>query len=196
MADRFSGSFIISIALLAASLMLGGCSNGSGDSSNISETNSFVSPSELNIQSSDSLLFTGIQAADRSIQWPADMSDSLVIGYSFVEPVNEPGVIGSFTPGTLIHLSLDENLTVSALVNRNQAVSDNTQSITGSVQSPHTGDITLTVNQNRVTDTVNLYDTNRLFYIRYDQESDRHYIAEINPERLDVVEGSQPLEMN
>ena len=196
MADRFSGSFIISIALIAASLILVGCSNGSGDSSDISETNTFQAPSELKIRSADSLLFTGIQASDRSIQWPADMSDSLVIGYSFVEPMNEPSAIGSFTPGTLIHLSLDDNLTITARVNRNQAVGENTQSITGNLQPPHTGDITLIVNQNRVNGTVNLYDENRLFYIRYDQVSNRHYIAELNRERLDVMEGSQPLEMN
>jgi hypothetical protein len=196
MADKLSGGFIISIALIAASLILGGCSNGSDDPSDISETNTFQAPSELNIQSADSLLFTGIQAADRSIQWPADMSDSLVIGYSFVEPMNEPSAIGSFTPGTLIHLSLDDNLIITARVNRNQAVGDNTQSITGNLQSPHTGDITLTVNQNRVTGTVNLYNENRLFYIRYDEGSNRHYIAEINREKLDIQEGSQPLEMN
>ena len=196
MADKLSGGFIISIALFAASLILGGCSNGSGDLSDISEKNTFQSPSELRIDSADSLLFTAVQATDRSIQWPADMSDSLVVGYSFVELASEPNEVSSFTPGTLIHLSLDENLTVTARVNRNQAVGDNTRSVTGSLQSPHTGDITFAVNQNHVTGTVNLYDANRLFYIRYDQESNRHYIAEINRDKLDVMEGSQPLEMN
>lgn len=196
MAYKLSGSIFFSIVLVTAFFLIGGCSNGSGDSPNISDTNSIEAYAELKIQSADSLLFTAIQAADRSIQWPADMSDSLVIGYSFVESVNEPGVIGSFTPGTLIHLSLDENLTVTARVKRNQAVGDNTRSITGSVQSPHTGDVTLIVNQNHVTGTVNLYDINRLFYIRYDHESNRHYIAEINSEKLDIQEGSQPLQMN
>ena len=153
-------------------------------------------PSELAIQSADSLLFSQAESVERAIQWQADMNDSLVVAYMFVDPMSSFETIRSYSAGTLIHLSLDKNLLVTARIYRNQPIGEHTRSITATVQTPNDGNVTLSVDQDRMTGIVNLYTLDRLFYIRYDLATNHHYIAEIDRDRLDIQEGSPPLQMN
>ena len=160
---------------------------------NMSET---ASPAPLEIQSSDSLMFSPAGTIDTSFVWPADLNDSLVTAFSFIRPSESTDAIKNLNPGTLIHLSLDEDLTISIDVKRNQAIGDETRSITGTIQEPHEGSFTLSVTQDMLGGTINVLSENRFFYIRYDQKSGRHYLAEINRDMLDVQEASEPLEYN
>jgi len=182
--------------LMAASLIFWGCGDSDENGSSSMNMNETASPALLQIQPADSLLFSPSGTIDSSFVWPADLNDSLVTAFSFIRPSESTDAIKTFTPGTLIHISLDDNLTISVEVKRNQAIGDETRSITGTIQAPHSGSFTLSVRPEMLGGTINLLSENRLFYIRYDQESGRHYLAEINRDMLDVQEGSEPLEYN
>jgi len=182
--------------LMAASLIFWGCGDSDENGSSSMNMNETASPALLQIQPADSLLFSPSGTIDSSFVWPADLNDSLVTAFSFIRPSESTDAIKTFTPGTLIHISLDDNLTISVEVKRNQAIGDETRSITGTIQAPHSGSFTLSVRPEMLGGTINVLSENRLFYIRYDQESGRHYLAEINRNMLDVQEGSEPLEYN
>ncbi|HKL16200.1 MAG TPA: hypothetical protein VJ915_11225 [Balneolaceae bacterium] len=182
--------------LMAASLIFWGCGDSDENGSSSMNMNETASPALLQIQPADSLLFSPSGTIDSSFVWPADLNDSLVTAFSFIRPSESTDAIKTFTPGTLIHISLDDNLTISVEVKRNQAIGDETRSITGTIQAPHSGSFTLSVRPDMLGGTINVLSENRLFYIRYDQESGRHYLAEINRNMLDVQEGSEPLEYN
>jgi len=182
--------------LMAASLIFWGCGDSDENGSSSMNMNETASPALLQIQPADSLLFSPSGTIDSSFVWPADLNDSLVTAFSFIRPLESTDAIKTFTPGTLIHISLDDNLTISVEVKRNQAIGDETRSITGTIQAPHSGSFTLSVRPEMLGGTINVLSENRLFYIRYDQESGRHYLAEINRNMLDVQEGSEPLEYN
>jgi len=182
--------------LMAASLIFWGCGDSDENGSSSMNMNETASPALLQIQPADSLLFSPSGTIDSSFVWPADLNDSLVTAFSFIRPSESTDAIKTFTPGTLIHISLDDNLTISVEVKRNQAIGDETRSITGTIQAPHSGSFTLSVRPEMLGGTINVLSENRLFYIRYDQQSGRHYLAEINRDMLDVQEGSEPLEYN
>jgi len=182
--------------LMAASLIFWGCGDSDENGSSSMNMNETASPALLQIQPADSLLFSPSGTIDSSFVWPSDLNASLVTAFSFIRPSESTDAIKTFTPGTLIHISLDDNLTISVEVKRNQAIGDETRSITGTIQAPHSGSFTLSVRPEMLGGTINVLSENRLFYIRYDQESGRHYLAEINRDMLDVQEGSEPLEYN
>lgn len=187
--------FIASL-LFAASLMFWGCGERGENASSSMNMVDKTPIAPLQIQAEDSLLFSPAGSLDSSFVWPADLNDSLVTAFSFIRPSETSEVIKTFEPGTLIHLSLDEDLAISVEIKRNQAIGGETRSITGTIKDPHNGSFTLSVNEDMLSGSINVLSENRLFYIRYNQKSDRHYLAEINRDMLDVQEGSQPLEYN
>ena len=182
-------------------LLTGSCGNGSDQTSSQldGDETEITGPGQLKIQAGDSLLLAPPNdSLNADLQLPADtdMSDSTVVAYSFVEPSVSPGSIKSFAPGTMIYISLDENLTISARVNRNRLIGDTIRSLTGSIQEPHTGNIMLTVDQDTLSGTIDVLSENRLFYLRYNRQNGRHYLAEIDRTKLDIQQSSPPLEMN
>ena len=181
------------LATAAAFFLTGGCSNNGESAANEKES---TGPAHLQVQAGDSLLFSEAGSVDSVLSLPADMSDSLVVAFTFVEPAESLNNITSYTGGERVHLSLDENLTVTARIDRNQPVGDNIRTITGTILEPHKGNIMLTVNREMLSGSIDLLSPNRLFYIRYDRESARHYLAEINRSMLDIQENSPPLELN
>ena len=181
------------LATAAAFFLTGGCSNNGESAANEEEK---TGPAHLQVQAGDSLLFSEAGSVDSDLSLPADMSDSLVVAFTFVEPAESLNNITSYTGGERVHLSLDKNLTVTARIDRNQPVGDNIRTITGTILEPHKGNIMLTVNQEMLSGSIDVLSPNRLFYIRYDRESARHYLAEINRSMLDIQENSPPLELN
>lgn len=196
---KHAASVSVLTIVILVTLLFGGCGNSSDQPSSQLDETEITGPAQLKIQAGDSLLLAPpSDSLNADLQRPADtdMSDSTVVAYSFVEPSVSPGSIKSFAPGTMIYISLDENLTISARVNRNRLIGDTIRSLTGSIQEPHTGNIMLTVDQDTLSGTIDVLSENRLFYLRYDRQSGRHYLAEIDRTKLDIQQGSPPLEMN
>jgi hypothetical protein len=193
MKHALSVSFRLAIAVTFLAGV--GCSNDR-ESAARDDEQEVTGPAHLPIQAGDSLLFSPVASPDRELSLPGDISDSLVVAFSFIEPAVSLSDISSYSGGELVHLSLDENLTITARIDRNQPVGDTIRTITGTILEPHTGNIMLTVNRDMLSGTIDVLSPNRLFYIRYDRESAMHYLAEINRARLDIQENSPPLELN
>lgn len=175
-------------------MLIGGCDNAREQPSTPSQSDEISRPAQLTIQTGDSLLFTQAQSSVEKLNQPGTGGRDPIIAYSYVEPSQALSTIKSFQPGTLIHLSLDENLIVTARINRNQAIGDEITTLTGPLLNPHSGNIILSIDQQKVSGSIDLLIENRLFYIRYDRENSLHYIAEIDRSKLDILEGSEPHE--
>jgi hypothetical protein len=178
--------------------LIGGCGNGGDQPSMDTETeNDEISGlPQLMIQSGDSLLFNQIQPAEDMLQLPDTLDKASILAYSFIAPSQSLSTIRAYQPGTILHFSLDENLLISARVNRNQSVGEQIRTLTGPLLDPYTGNIMLSVDSNSIYGTIELLTQNRLFYIRYDRINNLHFLAEIDRSTLDYQDGSEPLEYN
>jgi hypothetical protein len=171
---------------------------GSGSGSNIqAEELNLSSLPQLSVNSADSLLFSPVEK-NPSHTLPTALGDVPIIAFSFVRTEMPAGQLADTGEGERLHISLDESLTVSIQINRNQAVGDQLRSLSGSLLSPQNGIATFSVNreEDTITGMVDLLDINRLFYLRYDRSAGLHYIMEVDRSKLDTMEGSEPLEMD
>jgi len=114
--------------------------------------------------------------------------------FIFVQPNDSLSSIRAYERGRILELSLDVDLTISARINRNQAVGERIRNLSATILEPYEGVLTLSVEENQMTGNIDLVSENRLFHLRYDSLSGMHYLAEIDRSRLDVQEGSGPLE--
>lgn len=189
---------LISASILIAGFLIGGCNSGTDQPSNQADTDEIEVSSlpELMVQMSDSLLFIRANPSDQAITFQNTPDTEPFIAFSIIDLTKPIREIKTYGQGSELHLSLDENLTVTARINRNQPIGENIRTLTGPLLNPHTGYVTLAVNEKSVTGTIDLLSENRLFYIRYNSASGFHYLAEIDRTKLDIQEGSQPLEMN
>ena len=130
--------------------LIGGCGNGGDQPSMDTETeNDEISGlPQLMIQSGDSLLFNQIQPAEDMLQLPDTLDKASILAYSFIAPSQSLSTIRAYQPGTILHFSLDENLLISARVNRNQSVGEQIRTLTGTLLDPYTGNIMLSVDSN------------------------------------------------
>ncbi|WP_340106929.1 hypothetical protein [Rhodohalobacter sp. 8-1] len=184
------------IWIFAASLLAGACSNTKEQPPAQAEADELTNLPQLMVQSGDSLLF--IQAApsdpDGKPALPATLENVPIIAYSYIEPARPLNTIKSYEPGTLIHFSLDENLAITARINRNQPIGDTIRTLTGPILDPYTGNVILSIGEEAVTGSIDLLSENRHFYIRYNRYGGYYYLAEIDRSELDILEGSEPLE--
>lgn len=188
-------NFLFSVIwILSACLLIGGCGNAREQPSTQSAPDNLTGLPQLMIEPGDSLLFTQAKPSDENLTPPATLDNAPITAYSFIEPARPLDSIKTYRQGKLIHLSLDENLTVKARINRNQPIGDTIRILTGPLLDPYTGNIILSVDEEAVTGSIDVLSENRLFYIRYDRASGYHYLAEIDRSKLDILEGSEPLE--
>jgi hypothetical protein len=179
-----------------ACFLIGGCGNGGDQPPIETEKDEISGLPQLMIQSGDSLLFNQTRPAENMLQLPDTLDEASVLAYSSIAPSQSLSTIRAYQPGTILHFSLDENLMISARVNRNQSVGEQIKTLTGPLLDPYTGNIMLSVDSTSIYGTIDLLSENRLFYIRYDRVNNLHYLAEIDRSTLDIQEGSQPLELN
>lgn len=125
---------------------------------------------------------------------PEHLGRESAMSFIFVQPTDSISVMREYEQGRVVRLSLDEDLEISARINRNQAMGERIRNLTASILDPYEGVITLALEESRMTGNIDLVSENRLFHLRYDSLSGLHYLAEIDREKLDVVEGDDPLE--
>lgn len=148
----------------------------------------------LMIQSGTDYLLRPVGELTEDHKYPEHVDDESVMKFTFVEPAISYEEIKSFDSGQIIHFSLDEDLSISAELNRNQAIGTDIRSLTASILDPYNGVITLSVHTNRLSGNIDLVSENRLFHLRYDSLNQLHYLAEIDRSKLDVQESAEPLE--
>lgn len=114
-----------------------------------------------------------------------------VMGYRYIDTENWD--IASMTAGSTFSLSLADELTVDAEVVRVMRPIQNILSFTGRITGDHQGDVSITLDGERISANISVTDLGRNFHIRYDSEASKHYITEIDVQKLDTLEGGVPL---
>src|SRR6056297_1026840 len=97
------------LATAAAFFLTGGCSNNGESAANEKES---TGSAHLQVQAGDSLLFSEAGSVDSDLSLPADMSDSLVVAFTFVEPAES---LNNITSGRLPALSSSRTKATSCL---------------------------------------------------------------------------------
>jgi len=138
-------------------------------------------------------LLTPVGHLTDEFKTPDHVDPDAVRAFIFVQPNDSLDQIRQYERGRIVEFSLDEDLIISAKINRNQAMGQRIRNLTATIQEPYNGVITLSVDGNSMTGNIDLVSENRLFHLRYDSLSDLHYLAEIDREKLDVIEGDGPL---
>lgn len=180
---------------LTISIVLAGC-NGETNRDQAGENESGISgnveqkPEKLHLSA-------GAESIIKPADTPAAISpefDEAVAGFRYVRldtSVWKPGVISA---GDTFAISLPGNLMLNATVSRVQRPFENIISIIARTDGDYRADITLTVENGRTSGNIAVYSEGKTFHLRYDREAELHYLAEIDPEKLDIMEGSEPLQ--
>lgn len=150
----------------------------------------------LMVQPADSLLFQPVGHITEGYRTPRHLDRDAAHSFIFVEPTDSISTIRNYGQGDVLSFSLGEDLLISAIINRSQAIGERIRNLTATVEEPYDGVVTLSVSDTTITGNIDLVSQNRLFHIRYDSLSGLHYIADIDRSKLDVSDGSDPLELN
>jgi len=181
-------------AVLCLTLFLNSCGENSDTSQPEESLEDLSAIPTLELRQGDNDLLTQANQPRNEDIRPENMDLNSVLSYVFVEPADSLSVMRQYQKGDMIHLSLGGELNISAQINRNQESGENIRNLSAAIQEPHSGVVTISVGQNSMTGNIDLASENRLFHIRYDSVSGKHYLAEIDREKLDVMEGSEPLD--
>ncbi|NBC27513.1 MAG: hypothetical protein GVY08_11675 [Bacteroidetes bacterium] len=180
---------------LSITVLLYSCSEGQEENVDQDPGSSSITPTLAMQTGVDNLLMpVPNQTSDSAAAEPAGMDRQAVLSYVYVEPSDSLGALRQYREGEVITLSLDQDLSISARINRNQALGEHIRNLTASILDPHEGAVTLSIDRKSMTGNIDLLSENRLFHIRYDSLSGTHYVAEIDRNKLDVIEGSEAIE--
>jgi len=174
--------YLIQLNILLFVISFYGC----GDTKNESD-----SIKKLQIETEGEYLF--LQTDDPLSGTAEPLKDDKVIAYSYVKPGITLEQLLQLQNGDSLSLSLDENLTVDARVQRVQEILE-IYSITALIAGEGSGQLVLTVEDNKIRGSVTLFNPLRYFQIRYHSGADLHYIAELDREKMDILPGSSPPE--
>ncbi len=183
---------IIGFVLLAFSC---GEESGSGEAVSEITAEDLSEIPRLNIQPGENYLLTPVGHLTEEYETPDHIDKEALRSFIFVQPGDSLNAVRQFESGRIVEFSLDQDLTITARINRNQAMGQRIRNLTASILEPHAGVVTLSIDQDRMTGNIDLVSENRLFHLRYDSLSGLHYLAEIDRSRLDVQEGDDPLEI-
>lgn len=171
-----------------------GCGNDRKNASIQTDGDEQTMLPRLMMQPADSVFFTPVGHLTDGYQSPEHLDHNAALSFIFVEPADSLSSIRGYSTGSILHFSLDDDLTISARINRNQAIGERIRNLTATILDPYDGVVTLSVNEETMTGNIDLVSENRLFHVRYDSLSGLHYLAEIDRSKLDVQKGSEPLE--
>lgn len=190
---RHSSNNLTLLCVIAGFLFLG-CGNDRENPSLQADGDEQSMLPRLMMQPADSLFFTPVGHLTDGYQSPEHLDRYAALSFIFIEPTDSWSIIRNYSTGSILHFSLDDDLTISARINRNQAIGERIRNLTATILDPYDGVVTLSVNEDKMTGNIDLVSENRLFHVRYDSLSDLHYLAEIDRSKLDVQEGSEPLQ--
>lgn len=168
--------------------------NGEPEAGDVEVMQDTTEVPRLMMQPGNEFLLTPIGHLTEEYRTPEHLDRESVRSFIFVQSTDSISVMREYEQGRIVQLSLDEDLEISARINRNQAMGERIRNLTASILDPYEGVITLALEEDRMTGNIDLVSENRLFHLRYDSLSGLHYLAEIDREKLDVVEGDDPLE--
>lgn len=95
--------------------------------------------------------------------------------------------------GDKVTLNLVEDLSYDILINRSEAMPNGFTSISGYIDNRETGMATLTIQDGKLFGKIDLFKENKSVMIGFDDEKKSHYFEIVNPDDLDIQEGSESL---
>ena len=158
-----------------------GCGNDSSEENNISATKTVDSHRSI---------FQPIESPGKISR---HLDHESVINYQYVEIVENEWDPGQLSEGDIFSINLEEGLVLEATVHRIQTPFEGIKSIHARSATSPRADILLTIEQSRITGNITIHSEGRHFHIRYDRNAALHYLAEVDPRKLDILEGSEPL---
>lgn len=173
------------LILIIFSLMMFACSNGDSQSD---EPETIHNPPVLAISDVGG---SAIQPANEPETISPHIQHESVLGYRYIDTENWD--IASMTSGSTFSLALADELSVDAEVVRVMRPLQNILSFNARITGDHEGDVSITLDRDRISANISVSDLGRNFHIRYDAEADQHYITEIDVQKLDTIEGGVPL---
>ncbi|CAN5485919.1 hypothetical protein BH23BAC3_BH23BAC3_05860 [soil metagenome] len=184
------------IILISCCLILSGVSCNGDSEVETTDTIPEVMPEvpRLMMQPGNEFLLTPVGHLTEEYRTPEHLDREAVRSFIFVQSTDSISVMREYQQGKLFRLSLDEDLQITAQINRNQAMGERIRNLSASILDPYEGVVTLALEEARMTGNIDLVIENRLFHLRYDSLSGLHYLAEIEREKLDVIEGDDPFE--
>ncbi len=182
---------------IAAMLLLSGCTsderqrNGEPSTPPVDERlqETEIMPTNFRYEAGASAIFQTLESPDRIAD---DLTHESVIGYVYIQFSEQRWRPDLMDAGDTMMLYLPGDLKPVAEIRRKRTIGD-LVSITADLLEPNHGMVSLTHEKNRIVGTIELYSEKRTFHIRYDRHNDMIYLAEVDPAKLDVLEGSPPL---
>jgi hypothetical protein len=183
----------VTFFIVIGCMLMGSC-NGEPETGEVEMMQDTTEVPRLMMQPGNEFLLIPIGHLTEDYSTPEHLDRKAALSFIFVQSSDSISVMRDYEQGRILQLSLDEDLEISARINRNQAMGERIRNLTASILDPHEGVITLALEEDRMTGNIDLVSENRLFHLRFDSLSGLHYLAEIDREKLDVIEGDDPLE--
>jgi len=161
-------------------ICLVGCSDDSSEENNISANHA-----EETLRS----IFQPVESPD---QISRHLDHESVIKYQYVEIVENEWKPEQLREGDVFSINLEEGLVLDATVHRIQTPMEGIKSIHARSATAPRADILLAIEQSRITGNITIHSEGRHFHIRYDRNTALHYLAEVDPRKLDIKEESEP----
>lgn len=92
-------------------------------------------------------------------------------------------------------LDIFDDLTLSYEFDRHNQVGPGLDNYRLNILEPEDGDMLISVSENRLSGRIELTQSGRVILIRSDQQGD-YYAIEVDPTGEDILDGSEPLEVN
>lgn len=102
--------------------------------------------------------------------------------------------ISSLKKGDSFTFPMSETDSLELRVRQARTMMPGVFSVSADIVNEETGLATLVVKEGRVSGSMDIYDENKLYYVRYDSTGNSYYLEEMDKSDLDTKEGSVPLE--
>jgi hypothetical protein len=173
------------LLLLSFSTLIFACTNGDTDQD---EPDTVHTPPVLAISDIEN---SAIRPAEEPETITHHIQHESVMGYRYID--TDSWDIASFASGSTFTLALADELSIDAEVTRVMRPVQNILSFNARITGAHQGDVSITLDGDRISANISVTDLARNFHIRYDADANQHYITEIDVQKLDTLEGGVPL---
>lgn len=180
--------FILTVLVFTLSLFTITSCAGEEEGAGTEEVEAAILEMEHNSQS----ILIPQSAEEPEARLPRELQHESVMAYRYVNQNEEQPKAADLRSGDTFMLALTGDLSVEASVVRSGEQVPGVRGITAEVKDPHSGFISFTAQDGRLTGNIDLLSVNRLFHLRYDRLNEMHYLAEIDREKLDIMPESPP----
>jgi hypothetical protein len=157
-----------------------------------SELNDEAFPPELYLEFDTQSLFIPVKSPDTLSD---NLANEQVLGFSYIKFNSNIWDPEYMQINDQFIIQLPGDIEVTATVLRVQQPLSSITSVTAGFQGTPEGSVILSYDSGRTIGSIEITDQNRNFQIRYDSNSDLHYLMEVDPAKLEEQPGSEPLEV-